>query len=581
MKKWILLLFVAAQVQAQKSITDEILNEANGSRLEVRSVFDPMPPTGYAPLRIVATNGSDRDMVWSFNFNSQTQEYNRNNTSSSSLDLPVAKRSTQSALFLMPLAVDYGNSSGYRNDGHTMTGRLSGPFDHVFSNYDNRTAGMPAIAISRSLANGNLDKLEDAVEEKHKSGGSYYGGSKVFGSRFAPLDLPEDWLGLSGFDYFMLTDADWQLLKPGSRNALLQWVRLGGRLHIYSKAEKPEGLPANQDAYSLGQIETIKWNGQFLPSRDTLSRYWKGSERVNSLLVEHAGRGDWPLLKALGDRSFNSWQVVVFLVLFGILVGPVNLFVLAPSGRRHRLFVTTPLLSLGASVLMVGIILFQDGIGGLGARYVFINLEPGEATAYVTQKQVSRTGVLFGAGFDSKQAALIEPLALPDTDWVKLKDSTDAQPVNLTLKGASHSGNYFQSRAEQAQMIRMAISTRARLEVQPGATPEAAPILVSALGFTVDEMFYADAQGSLWMLKAPLATGQKAELIKTESKTLKEWWNKHKAGSKMKRLDHLMAHPEDHFFATAARAPGFTLDTLSSIRWQKDEILIYGSITPP
>ncbi|TDU81591.1 hypothetical protein EI77_00901 [Prosthecobacter fusiformis] len=581
MKRLLLLVIFASQAQAQKSITDEVLNEADGTRLEIRSVFDPLPPSGYAPMRIVATNGSLQDGLWDFTFGSETQDYRRNNLHTSRLNLPVPARSTQSALFLVPLAPDYGSTTTYRNSAHQLQITLNGPAQRSFSEHSNRTIDFPAIALSKTLADNSLDGLNDEVEQKNKTKSGYSSGANVFGSRFLPEEVPEDWLGVSGFDYVMLTDTDWQVMKPGSRNALLQWTRLGGRLHFYCKSEKPGNLPADSPAYGLGKIETFRWNGSKMPASETVSRYWNGSQRLQALFSEHTTYSDWPLLQALGKRSFNSWQVIVFLAIFGILVGPVNLFVLAPAGRRHRLFVTTPLLSLGASVVMVGIILFQDGIGGTGARSVFIELEPEEAAAYVTQKQVSRTGVLLGAGFDARQPSLIEPLTLPDSEWVKLKNTHDAQPVNLTHNGASRGGNFFQSRTEQGQLIRAVISTRARLEVTPAPSPDEAPSVVSALGFTVQEMYYADANGGLWTLASPLATGQKAALSKAEPEQLRTWWKAHQKAVKIAGLQELVVTPQNEFFAAAQSAPDFTQDTLSSIRWQEDKIIVHGSVTPP
>ncbi len=574
-------LLLAPMAQAQENLADALLDPRNGTRLEVRSLFDPMPPSGYVPLRIVATNGTARDAVWRLDFSSSTTDYRRNNVHASTLSLPIPAGSTQTAVFLAPLAVDYGDS-GYGSNSHSFTGALTGPYPYTFSGHNNRTAGFPAIAISKTLADSSLPRLNDDLERRQKAASSYGRSDHIFGSRFTPADLPEDWLAFSGFDYVLLTDTEWQSLKSGTRNALLQWVRLGGKLHFYAISLPAPGLPKEDETHSLGQIKSFTWNGSLLPAYDTVGRYWNEPERCEHLRNDHArGNEAWALLEALVARQFNSWQVLLFLVIFGVLVGPVNLYVLAPSGRRHRLFFTTPLLSLGASAVMVGLILIQDGMGGVGARVVFINVEPSETTAYVTQKQISRTGVLLGAGFELKQPALVEPLALPASEWVKLQNTSNSQPVNLNQEGAARGGNFFQSRAEQAQMIRAAVSTRARLEVQPGATPDAAPTIVSALGFTLEEMFYAGPDGTIWSLKSPLATGQKAELAKVQPNQLLDWWKKHYPLIKIWELHKLTSVLPNHFFATAKAAPGFTQETLSSIRWQEDQVLVYGSVTPP
>ena len=582
MKHWFLMVSLGwvAHAHSQDVITDDFLDKGLGSRLAIRSVFDPMPPAGYAPVRIVATNGAPTDSVWRFQFSSETQDYRRKQSHVSTLNLPVPAASTQSAVFLVPLVANYSNGSGYGNNGHALNIEFSGGEVRKFSAYDNRVSEFAAVAISKPLADGSLSALEEEVEKLNKAGSRYYGES-IFGSRFTAEDLPEDWLGLSGFDFIMLTDLEWQKVSPGVRMALLQWCRFGGALHFYYTGARPASLPPDNPAYGLGEIQSYTWNGSKLPVKETVKRYREENSHFSQLIEGHAKNKKWGLLQALGTRNFNSWQVVAFLVIFGVLVGPVNLFILAPSGQRHRLFVTTPLLSLGASAVMVGLILFQDGIGGKGARVTFIDLEPAEATAYVVQKQFARTGMLLGSSFEVKQPALIEPLALPSSPWVKLDFSDASQPVNLRQEGPLRSGNYFQSRAEQAQMIRASISTRARLELQPGASPEGPPVVVSALGFTVEEMFYVDAGGKVWSLTSPLATGQKAALTPATMDQLTDWCAQHGELLAVKTLGKYLTEPRNHFFASAQAAPGFTQETLPSIRWQQNEVLVHGSLPPP
>lgn len=569
-------LTLGSLAQAQEVITDDSYGDGGLNRLKIVSVFDPMPPSGYAPLRVSAVNGSSRDQTLRFNINSKIESYPSSSSHNSLFSLSVPGGSSLTSVLMAPMATDYQDRSSYNN--HQMEIVLSGGPARTYSHSTRIGTGFPSIAISKSLDDRNGVDLKEALEKKSSSSSRY--GNNDFGCRFTPEDVPEDWLSFSGFDYVMLTDLDWSRLRPGTQTALLQWARLGGNLHFYCEGEKPANLPADESDYGLGAIETFTWDGKNLNATQTVSRYWGRNERVKQIMDEHSDGSKWSLLQALGDRSFNSWQVVVFLGIFAILVGPVNLFVLAPSGRRHRLFYTTPLLSLGASLAMVVIILLQDGVGGKGARFVFVEIEPKEAAAYVTQKQVSRTGVLTGAGFEAKSPALIEPLIMPDTSWVKLKKGYNTQSVSLTQNGASREGNFFQSRAEQAHMLHAVVSTRARLELHPSSNPDAAPTLVSALGFTLKELYYCDAQKQFWKLKAPLATGQKADLQKVDAKEMEDWWSEKVKWQKVDGLDRLKRQPQNYFFASAESAPDFTVETLTSIRWQ-DDVLVYGSITPP
>ncbi|MES2598153.1 MAG: hypothetical protein V4662_22655 [Verrucomicrobiota bacterium] len=613
---------LASPALAQKTLTNGAISTDGRLTLEMRSVFDPMPPSGYAPLRIVATNAGDGDTRWDFSFVSQTRMYRQEGEHRSQFSLPVPAHSTQSATFLAPLTVKYGDaSSGYWNNNHEFLIAVeAGGSSFKKSDFHERADDFPAIAISKGLADANHSKLKDEVEKRTGRSGS---SKSFFGSTFAPADLPEDWRGLSGFDFLMITGSEWQTLKPGQQLAVLQWVRFYGRLHVYNSnigatpagLGLPEGFEANKKEHSMGKIELITWDGSSLNASETVSRYYRGSgvlpsrpsppssaeaaydqdtgNRTKELTAEYANRASgpassptWGLLNALGERSFASWQVIVFLVIFGILVGPVNLFVLAPSGRRHRLFITTPVLSVGASVLMVVVILMQDGVGGAGARLVVIDVEPEEALAYVTQEQASRTGVLMGGGFELKQPALIEPLALPDSPWVKLKNNSATQPAQLAQNGSSRSGNYFQSRAEQGQILRAAVSTRGRLELKSGLAADAAPEVISALGFTLSELFYIDGSGMVWRSSGAVATGRQVKLFASDAATLRGSlyeFAELSDGAQRSGLSRLMNGrlPRNTFLASAKAAPGFTQDTLSSIRWQEDKVLVFGPLKQP
>jgi hypothetical protein len=588
----------AAAAHGQKNISDGTLGDMNGNSLELRSVFDPMPPTGYAPVRVVATNGGDRDSRWNFSFSSEARRFQNLNKHGSEFQIIVPAHLTQSATFLVPLAVAYGSDpGGYGGNSHQLNINLNSNSmgQRDFKSHEARVHDFPAIAISKALADTNHARLKDEVERRMKTGKFSGAANKQFGSSYAPEDLPEDWRGLSGFDALMISMPEWLSLKPGQRLAVTQWVRLGGQLDVYASADGAAsalGIPTDaQHQVSHGKAQVLPWDGRNLDALMTVARYWNIDKREHALCsgyTSHSGGSpatrepQWGLLKSLGMRSFASWQAIVFLVIFGILVGPVNLFVLAPHGKRHKLFFTTPLLSVGASLLMVAVFLLQDGIGGIGARLVVIHVVPEEAAAYITQEQASRAGMLLGSSFELKQPALSEPLALPEMPWVKLNNTKSSQSAKLSQEGSQRGGNYFQSRAEQGQILHAVISTRARLELKGGLPADAAPEIISALSFTLDTLFYVDARGLVWRAEQPLGAGQQVKLVHSDEYALRQSW------SEIARLSEgRITQPVNHttarstFFATASQAPGFTLDTLPSIRWNQDHVALFGPVAQP
>lgn len=588
-------LILGTVAQAQKSVC---ALEEEARSLKVRSVFDPMPPTGFAPLRVEAENKSDGFMRWDLASISRTQRFQKDSEHRGRMILLTPPQSLQSGVFMAPMTVDYDSSGAlsFVNQHEFSLGVDStGHSSRSFPEYHARTKSFPAIAISKSLASANLTRLEEEVEILlTKSKSSSRVGDAVFGSTFDPADLAEDWRGLSGFDGLMITWQEWQRLKPGQRQAVLQWVRLYGFLDVYAEAGSsvsglglPEGLDAGARPHSFGRVERLGWDGRMLDAKAVVGRHWGRGTRRADLVSDHAIAGSgWGLQNLLGRRSFSSWQVVVFLVVFGLLVGPVNLFLLAPAGRRHRLFVTTPLLSGGMSLVMLAVVVVQDGVGGTGVRMVLVDIEPAETAAYVTQEQICRTGVLLGGEFETERPLLIEPLALADSPWVKLKNRPAFQAPHLYQEGARHGGTYFQSRVEQAHALRAVVPGRVRLEMKAGLAAGAAPEMVSSLGFSIENLFYVDEAGAVWKAGQALDTGRSVKLQTSQAQELKKQLADHASlatGVLRKRLDDLLGSspPKNFFVATARRAPGFTLATLPSIDWKEDRVLVFGSLARP
>jgi hypothetical protein len=550
---------------AQQSFGSFEFDKATSTRLEIESVFDPPPPTGFLPVRVLVANGLPQANSWALDFSSRRGGYGGNDsTIDSRFTVAAGPGETITFRLLVPLATNYQTSSG----GDNITVKVSGTAGATRQGQvpGQSTDDCPAIAISKRLAEKSLTALDDALG---KSKGRSYGNGG-FASRFDPEMLPEEWLGYSGFDVVMITGDEWLKVTPGARAALLQWTRFGGRLHLYTSNSSAIlsnfGLPSATPRHlerTLGEIEIRPWNDDALDAPATVSLYAGLPYRMAALREQFHHSSNWPLLTALGERSFAGWQVIVFLFVFGILVGPVNLFVLAPSGRRHRLFFTTPAISLGASLLLIVVILFQDGMGGAGRRFIAIELRPEESSAFVTQEQVSRTGVLLSSAFALSPATLV-------------------QQVRGSVHGSRWSGTWFQSRTEQGQMLQTIVPTRGRIELVPPAAPEAAPVIVSSLDIKLDSLGYRDADGRLWQAPAAVEKGIKISLVPAESRSMAigstdgcGLAHDHLRKSLVTRLEQ-----NSSFVGLSRSAPGFSIDTLPSIRWSDDRVFVFGPVTP-
>lgn len=575
---------------AQNSIGSTVLDNSNDTRIEIDSVFGDVPTHGYAPVRVSIKNGTTTDRTWTFSFriNSSNNHSYSPDLFTSTFRLSAGKQSQAVHDILIPTPTLF--YSGYSYGGPRLSVSISGGgySTENFNLSNNSTGEAPVIVLSSGIANKNLALLDtEARKRKSASGGS------SFGSSFDPAMLPKNWLGYTGVDVLLITDDEWLDVNPGVRTAVTDWVRLGGTLHIYSTKPNLDledlGLPSapglRDDKLTLGSTKILEWDGKDLPIKATYNRY-EQRHQTNGRhgKLHHLSEGftrNWGLQDALGGRQFASWQVAVILVIFGILVGPVNLFVLAKAGQRHRLFFTTPIISIGTSLLLIALIFLQDGTGGEGRRLALIAIDETARKAYQIQEQVSRTGVLFGSDFDTADPVFISPVPMKKSQWASLSGSRNRGDHNYSLIGQTTlAGDWFKSRSEQSQYIETITATRARIERLPG--DDAGPSLVSGLDVTIETLYYIDDAGEVWRSTAAVPVGQKAQLQAIDTATFESELKKitRLASAKLgSRISDLQSKNGSFFAITNASSP--LVPTLSAIAWNDDITIIHGQVTSP
>ncbi len=364
-----------------------------------------------------------------------------------------------------------------------------------------------------------------------------------------------------------------------------------------TRLEPPPGL---LDHLPLADGTTVSLNLAEPPPRNPGP--WTGQFR----LVTSNDLYNWRVEK-------NPLVLVIGLLLFALLVGPVNFFVFAPPGRRHRLFVTVPALSLLASLGLGAGIVLGDGFGGDGARRALVMLLPWENKAAVFQEQVARTGVLLGAGFPL--AADTAAGEVPDDDpGANAGRGDNAPPLNRTDTAAG--GDWFRSHSRQVQRFWRITPTRARIELVGGGTGGAAPVVQSSLTTTLRDFVYLDAAGGVWAVDT-LPPGRRVTL-QTDARP----WPQHRVAASMgtppapspqeleydqvakraaaggmlteKMKQILAGGPPDptsattdsgtdtrergHFYALGGAGDLAPLDTLPSIRWTDESIIYTGRL---
>jgi hypothetical protein len=579
------LLLTLLPLHAQETLFRQVADTRTDTHIEATALFSSPSLGGFHPVRVTIVNNQKIPHKVFLDFKDSTT-YRESTSCSSSFSYAIPPGKTVVTDILVPLAVHNGDPV-YKiftvNLSGSM-GKTSGSADTSFS------PDFPCVLLSEALYTPNGSALDTESNSSRFASSGGFSGRKLFSSKFDPKRLPDDWRAFSGFDTIMLTEADWADVPPGPKNGIVSWVRLGGQLVIYASGNPTAaslGLPEDP-GFGEALIKSIKPDLR-LNAADTVDlAYTKRATKHRLAAITNDFAGSWPLQKSFGEKSFNYILFVIILLAFGILVGPVNLFVFAKSGRRHRLFITTPLISIGTSLILIALIIFEDGFGGNGTRLTLMEVRPdgNQNAAFIHQEQFSRSGVMTSPSFTVETPALIAQTPLAPSRWARFTSGyvsvTSGGTTTTTTSGSGSSGTYdlqptsgglfasgdwFQSRSEQGQLVTAVLPTRGRIEAtnDPGT-------VVSTFEFPLEIILYRDPSGQ-WHRGENIAKGKPAKLIPVDptmvqpilNDTAKRFTDRNQAF--LRRV----SDRNDSYIAFAKQAPA--VETHPGIDWKTDTVI--------
>lgn len=515
---------------------------------------------GFHPVKIIAVNPGNKAVSWDIKISEEGMGRETMNSTGHRERIEVPPRRSVERELMVVMGKQEPHSWSYRQVEVVMPSGIRSSWNpsNPGSGYGNdHGLKVPALIT------------KDASERVRSTPGQ---SDAFHGMMHDPALAPGDWRGYTVYGLVILTPADWQAMSPAARAALGDWTRLGGHLQFIGRM--PDDAPApdvqGTTARGLGSVHA------FAESDPSFSRLPAGQAAVRSQLMaagsvstgEHATLRPWlqrmqPDL--LLDR-FTIWPMVLVLIAFFVMITPINLFVLAPSRRRHRLFRTIPLISLSACVLLALAVLFGDGLGGKGQRLVWIESRPGtENRQFITQWQSSRCGALIGTDFTIPDAAYLAPMRNLGS-----KVSLLIQEDRLEA-----GGGWFTSRANQSHFLQAARPGRGRIEWS--AKDANAPTAVSTFEFPLRDVYVMRDDGSIWYASV-MRQGETTPLHAVDGKEVK--------GKLEAELDQMpqvadmtkLAGRPGHFIAFTDQPPA--IQSLGSVRW-KDTGVVTGALAHP
>ncbi len=533
----------------------------SGIHIELASPIEHPPPSGCMPCWITIRNRSGAAHTWTIRCQGSSPWGSARNSIVSSQELRVEGGEAGRLALLLPVAPPSDTMYYYQVSSVLVEGYAVLQAANAAAPPDRHSNSMETafIGMGDALATPLWGPLTKSFEDRKID---------LIGS---PVDislLGPDWRALAGFKGLWLTDAEYASLDAPGQLAIRHWIDQGGNFYLCTRNLDPAaraglGLGASDTAASpgYGQVKLIPWDGKELPVETVSGLIDQLSLPADDTLHNASG---WRMAKSLGAIPVNATFLIGFICVFAVLVGPVNLFWLAGAGRRHRLFWTTPLISLVSSLLLIAVIILQDGFGGAGERSLVALILPDEKQAVVWQEQVTRTGVTLSRQFTTSEDVLLTPVKARFFSGKTFEQS-----------GRSYGGDWFASRSVQAQRAEAIVPSRAEIQLlnATAARRGAAPVVVSSLPASLKEIHYTDAAHHAWR-GGSLRTGERITLERDEHPA---------AFDVMEGSNQLFKPPESictrpgYFYALADNGP--FLDTLASIRWKKQRAVFLGPVT--
>jgi hypothetical protein len=334
-----------------------------------------------------------------------------------------------------------------------------------------------------------------------------------------PSRLPTNWLGYTSLRAVVIGPEEWGQLHDAQKSALLTWTACGGDL-IFVDGDLGTLFPG-QSPRAGSEDRAVR--GYFFgrvhrPTSASISAMGLASVLSAAQKVQDAnwalpanGARDWGTIAARGFRlpipgvdGVPARAYLSILIVFSILIGPVNYWFLRRKRQQVLLVLTAPLISAIFIVLLAGYVLAGEGLGVRGRAVTFTMLDQVRKQAS-TRASISlyAAGMTPAGGLRFPRDVAVFPIGPHGTG------SRDRQTLDLT-DAQRFSAGVIQARSPTNLE---AIGFRPARERLSFSREAGGMSVVNGLGATVAVLLYRDGD-TVYSLAGPLPPGGK-ETLKT------------------------------------------------------------------
>ncbi len=324
------------------------------------------------------------------------------------------------------------------------------------------------------------------------------------------------WLGYSRFAVVQVTLEEWRTIPSDVREAVLAYVEAGGALMVSGdtsevaaefkplRAAEPSsgGATINRggnDTFRLG-LGSISMGGSpdgFMKTPAAFGLTPPGAQR---------GRvGDWNLQNlnavypVVDNLGVPARGMLVLMIVFAVLIGPINLYFLAKYDRRIWALWTVPAAALVCSTIVFSYALFSEGLSGRARHAGLTVLDEHTGRATTLGWSAYYTPVAPGGGLVFSSRTEVTPLGLDIGDRYGYgRTSSTALSIDWT-DGQRLGSGWVQSRVPAFFATRKVEDRLERMVFAVGAG--GVPTVQNGLGAAVSSVRIADAEGKVYQAR--------------------------------------------------------------------------------
>lgn len=495
---------------------------------------------GYQPLVVTIANNSDSDELVEF-------ELRENRDDWFLIEHQVVAPARQTTRFDLPVPVDFPASQNFmvevscKGDAQITNGAFGGGNSDMFTHevvvLSGESLPLARLATWSEALSPDLSSrpvLGRAIGRWRNlglgSGTMWEEEASVNVSALRFDAVPRDWRYLTAFD-FVVVDLDAQAPSDALLLTLLAWVRQGGEV-LFTGPEANAQVsalaplaPYLRDRFAL-QLDGVEELTQAFqcgagrlfvqPASGLLSHRDVHDLILRELQLEV--RTEWtpsprgsrlgalsmaPLIPGAGILPYRTF--VVFIILFGILIWPVNFYFIKRREKPVLLLVTVPLIAFGASVLVLLYGVFGQGISTRVMSESVAVLDQRLGTVSVAEARATYSGWAPGRGL----------VPMPGTAVLSLEArrynyrNNELHRISLVDGEERYGAAYLPSRVQVRQALLSDRSSRLRLEWSADGE------VSNGLSVAVEELLVRGFDGAWYYAPEGVAAGAALKLTRS------------------------------------------------------------------